>query len=110
MRPSFSHRRYRCRCTHCRARQSFQTHPRDFGQHPPVCISCGSRTWAIDSYRQSGKEAACFTCRCDGFPYPHRKGSGADGFSCIHETDTAAFNRHLREAGIGSKATNPGEF
>lgn len=67
-------RRYRCRCRHCRARRTLNQHP-DAYQRPPKCRCGRNDGWVIDRYRDSRKEARRFTCDCDGWWFPHRRGS-----------------------------------
>jgi|GEM_PF-2046943 len=65
--------RYRVRCSCCEARRTLRRHP-DHYQHPPRC-RCGSRRWRVDWFRTAGIEKRRYTCRCIGYPFPHRRGS-----------------------------------
>lgn len=74
---------YHCRCRSCGARSKLRKDPRFYADSDlPRCF-CGSRSWRVDLYRQTGKEAAKQTCFCGALPFPHRKGStymvGRDG-------------------------------
>lgn len=101
--------RTRCRCRHCNRRRTLPRHPYLY-EREPACPACGARSWAVDTYRQSGQEAAATTCRCDGFPYPHRRGSSSGAFLCTAASAAAAFHAELLAAGLilaGSSSTSP---
>lgn len=68
-------RRHRCRCRHCRARQTLNKHP-DAYIRPPRCRSCQQKgTLIVDLYRDTKREARRATCYCDGWWFPHRRGT-----------------------------------
>ena len=70
--------KYRVRCSHCRHRRIFDKLP-DFYARVPKCV-CGRRAWIVDWYRQSGIERRRAACACNGYWFPHRRGShGARG-------------------------------
>lgn len=69
-------RSYPCRCRKCGQRKRLAQHPDDYKRAQPRC-SCKNRTWRVDVYRASGREARKQgTCRCDEYHFPHRWGSG----------------------------------
>ena len=72
---------YRVRCSKCRARRNLSQHPEAYIRRPR-CRRCGAvGTLKIDAYRDSGQERRkAPTCNCDGWWFPHRRGSGG----CIH--------------------------
>lgn len=67
--------RYRCRCRRraCQVRVTLARHP-DAYRRERRCRACGSGL-RVDRYRTEGDEARRDTCRCDGLPFPHRRGS-----------------------------------
>ncbi|MCX6738702.1 MAG: hypothetical protein NT098_01460 [Candidatus Parcubacteria bacterium] len=64
-------KRFPCRCKKCGARKTFNFHP-DSYQKPKKC-SCGGE-YRVDWYRKK-KENKKAKCLCDGYHFPHRKGS-----------------------------------
>ncbi len=66
--------RRHCRCRICGARQTKPRHPDEY-VIGPVCTRCGRRnTLRIDKWADS-KPWRRDTCRCDGYHFPHRRGS-----------------------------------
>ncbi len=49
-------------------------HPDSYAR-PKRCL-CGKAGVRVDGYRASGREFAGKTCRCSGYWFPHRAGSG----------------------------------
>lgn len=65
------------RCGRCRARRRLARELWNYSR-PPRC-SCGVSDWRLDLHRtkeQEAKTGAYAICRCDGYWYPHRPGSG----------------------------------
>lgn len=73
--------KYRCRCRRsaCQARQTIARHPDEY-LRPRTCRVCGKGRLRVDTYRDSGREHAGTVCRCWGYSFPHRRGSGY----CFH--------------------------
>lgn len=70
-----ANKHYRCRV--CRARQVKSKWPHEYIR-VPKCVSCGNThhrdgDWAlaIDKWHQARKWRK-YTCRCDGYHFPHR--------------------------------------
>lgn len=76
--------KFPCRCRKCQSRRTFRKHPEDY-KREPLC-SCGG-TYRVDTYRLN-KEHLKYICRCNGVPYPHRKGSHYYCFEYDHDVDT----------------------
>jgi hypothetical protein len=60
------------RCSRCFARHSFRFHWKTYAKSLR-CRRCGSESFYIDKRRAS--RGATQNCYCDGYFYPHRRGS-----------------------------------
>lgn len=70
MRKKFN--RYTCRCLHCDARRTFETHP-DRCSRRRRCRFCNHSKWRVDWYRMvREKRDWNKSCRCPAAHYPHR--------------------------------------
>ena len=85
--------KYKCRCKKCGSRKTLTKHPAEY-MKTLVCWSCKSvNNYRIDWYRTRGKESKKFTCKCDGMPYPHRKGSTP---FCVHSDDEPTYEDMMK--------------
>ena len=74
--------RWRMRCLRCKAdpskgsgRFTLPKHPSDY-KRGVSCPSCGERIRLQDCEADRRRELAKqITCRCSGYPFPHRRGS-----------------------------------
>lgn len=73
---SFPHR---CSKTGCRTRKALKR-PIDQYIRRPLCPSCGQDSLKLDKAKQRENHSA--KCKCDGYWFPHRKGS----LWCRHST------------------------
>lgn len=62
---------YRCTSHDCRARRTLAKH-KDRYQTEPRCEICGGNLVHDPEVRRRAKRDVC---RCDGYHYPHRKGT-----------------------------------
>lgn len=67
------------RCSRCEARRTLR--PLDEYVRPPRCPRCRGERWRLDTYRatkERGRGPTCWPGRggCNGYPFPHRRGSG----------------------------------
>lgn len=65
--------KYQCRCNRneCRQRVTLNKHPLDY-VNEKHCV-CGGRLH-VDQHRMTAEHKRVL-CKCDGLPFPHRKGS-----------------------------------
>lgn len=62
-----------CRCRCCQTRQVLARQPAEYAlQHD--CRNCGARSWRADRWMNERNVRAA-TCNCDGYHFPHRRGS-----------------------------------
>lgn len=63
---------YRCTKQKCHRQRITLRKPKEQYAKDPVCLSCGTPTLGIAKEKERTKKRLC---RCDGYPYPHSKGS-----------------------------------
>ena len=71
--------RWHCRCRKCKARQVKAQHP-DAYARPPRCRACGVAGALVVNAWANARPWRKTTCCCDGYWFPHKKGTGA----CIY--------------------------
>ena len=64
---------YLYRCNKCKQRRSLPKLHTDY-IYKPKCRSCGAPLTYRDKWQEKKNKEA--VCTCDGYPHPHRKGSG----------------------------------
>jgi len=69
---------YLYRCNKCKQRRSLPRLHTDY-VYAPKCKSCGAPLTYRDKWQERKNKVTA--CTCDGYPFPHRKGSGV---WCIH--------------------------
>lgn len=83
--PNFNHP---CRCNKCRGRKTLRKHPDLYERRHHVKCSCGGE-FKVDTYRMSKENKN--PCKCDGYWFPHRKGSKW----CIHNKRELSEEEHI---------------
>lgn len=78
-------RGYPCRCRHCGARRTFRHHPDTYARRFRWLVCCGKADWRVDNYRMTREHKN--RCLCDGYWFPHRKGSKWCNFNINYPTE-----------------------
>jgi len=86
------------RCSKCRTRHTFRLRIEQY-QRPPKCRNCGDTHFYVDKWmlRRNTKADKCW---CDGYRFPHRRGSKWCNEFSGELTDADYGERHHSMVGV----------